>query len=195
MPSGYTADIEKGITFEKFALDCAKNFGALITMRDDPKGTKIPKFKPTSYHVKSIEKDKKEKNRLLQLTEEEKQEATNREYREKILSNKDGIHDKHVLRDKYETMLSDVRLWKPPSEGHEELKRFMVNQITESIDFDCATSYYETEVVKLSPDAWLKEKLGEIDWNIDYHEKENRKEIERVNDRNDWVEKLKNSLK
>jgi hypothetical protein len=34
MPTGYTAKIYNGVpqTFEEFALDCARTFGALITL-------------------------------------------------------------------------------------------------------------------------------------------------------------------
>ena len=47
MPTGYTCQIETGITFEQFALNCSRAFGALSNMRDDPSGTPIPnKIKP-----------------------------------------------------------------------------------------------------------------------------------------------------
>lgn len=42
MPTGYTAAIKYGITFKEFALDCARNFGACISMRDEPRETPIP---------------------------------------------------------------------------------------------------------------------------------------------------------
>jgi hypothetical protein len=36
MPTGYTEKLmEKGQTFQQFALLCARNFGALVMMRDD----------------------------------------------------------------------------------------------------------------------------------------------------------------
>ena len=38
MPTGYTADIQDGkiTTLREYALSCARAFGALIMMRDDP---------------------------------------------------------------------------------------------------------------------------------------------------------------
>ena len=38
MPTGYTLDLYNGkdITFEEFVLKCARAFGALIDMRDEP---------------------------------------------------------------------------------------------------------------------------------------------------------------
>ena len=36
MPTGYTDKIKDGITFKEYAMGCARAFGALITMRDNP---------------------------------------------------------------------------------------------------------------------------------------------------------------
>lgn len=58
MPTGYTAAVCDGkITeFPAFALQCARAFGALITMRDDAMNAPIPEeIKPdTSYYDKNI---------------------------------------------------------------------------------------------------------------------------------------------
>lgn len=37
MPTGYTSPLYEGkeISFEQFALRCARNFGALVMMRDE----------------------------------------------------------------------------------------------------------------------------------------------------------------
>lgn len=44
MPTGYTADLmEKGMEFKPFVLQCARAFGALITMRDDSLDAPSPK--------------------------------------------------------------------------------------------------------------------------------------------------------
>ena len=42
MPTGYTAGILEGETFEQYALQCAKAFGALVMMRDEPSDAPIP---------------------------------------------------------------------------------------------------------------------------------------------------------
>ncbi|VTR91619.1 unnamed protein product [Gemmata massiliana] len=40
-------------------------------------------------------------------------------------------------------MLEHVRAWEPPSTDHENLKQFMIDQLRESIDFDCRGEYRE----------------------------------------------------
>ncbi len=55
MPTGYTADIAKGITFQQYAWSCARAFGALVMMRDEPSDAPIPEaFTPSDYHVKAL---------------------------------------------------------------------------------------------------------------------------------------------
>ena len=66
MPTGYTAKLmEQGQTFPEFIMSCARAFGALIMMRDDPANAPIPeKFEPSDYHVRALKKAYVEQTRL-----------------------------------------------------------------------------------------------------------------------------------
>ena len=56
MPTGYTAWIEEGATFEEFILGCARAFGACISMRDEPLSKQIPEqFKESSYDKEKVQ--------------------------------------------------------------------------------------------------------------------------------------------
>lgn len=74
MPTGYTADLmEKGMEFKPFVLQCARAFGALITMRDDSLDAPIPeKFEPDDYHIKKLAEAIQEQKRLQSMTDDEK---------------------------------------------------------------------------------------------------------------------------
>ena len=55
MPTGYTAYVQEGATFEEFVWRCARNFGALVTMRDEPTDVPVPDaFTPSKYHLEQI---------------------------------------------------------------------------------------------------------------------------------------------
>ena len=62
MPTGYTAPIyegEENFTFKKFAMRCARNFGALIEMRGEPLDAEIDFdkcFQPSDYYKKALER-------------------------------------------------------------------------------------------------------------------------------------------
>lgn len=58
MATGYTHPVAEGTVtdFATFALDCARAFGALITIRDDPPGTPIPdEFTPSTWNAEAKE--------------------------------------------------------------------------------------------------------------------------------------------
>ena len=69
MPSGYTNKIKDDISFEEFALSCARAFGACVEMRDDPGDAKIPEeFTPSPYYKKALDDAYIEKTRLEELS-------------------------------------------------------------------------------------------------------------------------------
>ena len=58
MPTGYTADVMDGkvTDFKLFAMQCARAFGALVIMRDEPLNAEIPdEFSPSNYHFQELE--------------------------------------------------------------------------------------------------------------------------------------------
>ena len=51
MPTGYTSKIKDDITFEQYAMGCARAFDALIDMRDEASDALIPEeLTPSNYH-------------------------------------------------------------------------------------------------------------------------------------------------
>ena len=70
----------------------------------------------------------------------------------------------------------------------------MIQQITESIRFDCGTSYL-TKPKLLTATEWLNKKTEIALHDIEYHSEENAKEVQRTNERTSWVRELKNSLR
>ena len=193
MPTGYTDLIGKGQSFPEFVMSCARAFGALVTMRDEPSDAVIPdEFVPTDYYVKNIKRLKSELASIEKLTPEEVREAARLEFVDKFHQREAWRTERRILRDKYEEMLNKVNAWNPPSNDHYGLKRFMIQQIEESIRHDCWE--YDDELVEDPPDVWLSKKKEAIRKSIAYHEKEDREERERVADRNRWVRELRWSL-
>lgn len=194
MPTGYTAAItsDEGISFEDFVMNCARAFGACITMRDDPSDKEIPVFKPTDYHAKKLKEAKKELTEFKKLTKTDWEQKVKIEFSDAIKKYEIAVKENDMIKDKYNKMLEKVRKWQYPTFEHKGLKSFMINQITESIEWDCHEPEYP---VISNPEDWVNKKLKSILWNIKYHTEENEKEITRVNGRNKWVKELRESLK
>jgi hypothetical protein len=197
MPTGYTAAIANGIDFPTFALDCARAFGACVTLRDEPGGgDKIPKsFEPDNYYQGQIDRVNTQIGQLRSISPAEADRKAEQEWREEEARRIERLQEKADLRTKYETMLVKVESWIPPTSEHVGLKQFMIDQINESIRFDCSTSHLDSPVERLSGEAWLADQLSRCESELQYYEAQNKKEIERASERTAWVRALRDSLK
>ncbi|MFJ2541067.1 hypothetical protein [Pseudomonas sp. NPDC087614] len=196
MPTGYTADIKDGISFSTFALNCARAFGATITLRDEPGGgEKIPeRFEPSDYHAKALDADRETLAALESMTQRECELKAAADHTEAEVQRLSRIKEHDDLRQRYEEMLKCARLWIPPSEEHACLKEFMIQQITDSLKWDCDTSYYATPTPVLSGLEWLESAKEKTISSIAYHKKAYADEVARTEQRNTWISALRASL-
>jgi len=192
--TGYTADVVNGtITdFRAFALRCARAFGALIDMRDDPLDAEIPEtFTPhTSYYDGAISllKPKLESIRAMSAAEclHEQQrivdEITDRNQQHRKEAE---IEDARVA-----AMAASVRNWTPPTTEHEGLKNFMLEQLQMS-----GGAFYETPVpLIVSAEEWRSVRIAALEAEISWHEKARREEMDRSAGRTEWLKQLRTSL-
>lgn len=194
MPTGYTADIAKGITFEQYALGCARAFGALVMMRDDPADAEIPeRFEPSDYHVKAIVEETATLAELRGMAPDEAARGAAEDYQRELQEHRRRKQERLELKNKYNAMLAQVVKWKSPSSDHDQYKEFMISQIRESIDFDC-NERYVSEPVQLTGEEWLSKRIENSERMLEYHKRENAKEIERTESRNRWIAQLRESL-
>ena len=195
MPTGYTLDLYDGkdITFEEFVLKCARAFGVLIDMRDEPIDAPIPeRFEPSDYHLKELEKAKKRLKEIKKWDEEKAEQEAERAYREALKEREEFIKKNKLIRKRYEDMLSKVQKWKPPTIEHESLKQFMIQQLVESIEYDC---FIPEMPQRLSGEEYKEQQIKKALSDIDYHEREYAEEVNRVYERNKWLLSLRESLR
>jgi hypothetical protein len=192
MPTGYTAGITGTTTLAEFAMSCARAFGALITMRDDPADAPIPEeFAPSPYHAEQLKVAKGRLAELEAMTPEQAAPLCAADHEAAMKSWREGCAEDAATAARYRRMLALVSAWEPPTKDHVGLRDFMVQQITESIRFDC----HDREAPTLdSPEAWLAKRIESAKWNVNYHEEQGRKEVERARERTEWVRALRKSL-
>lgn len=197
MPTGYTADIEKGIDFNTFVMNCAKAFGACITLRDEPMGgDAIPEeFKPSiEYYDKAIENIRAELINFGRMSSSEIKSAYDKYYLNQELKRIKAIEQCLSLKEKYTDMLNKVIAWNPPSEEHYGLKAFMEEQLKSSIDFDCDYSFYNKPTEHTSPSVWAQRTISKLTKDLERLTDEKNKEITRAAERTKWVRQLRESL-
>lgn len=197
--TGYTHQlIEKKQTFPEFALSCARAFGALIMMRDDPMDAPIPeRFEPSAYCKEKCEEAKALVERLSAMTPQEQYAfgyaAKDEEIRTVLELHQRSNGQISVMAD----MLAQVESWEPPTEEHIELKQFMLQQLQDTIKFESMGGYYEKRLQGLrdkNPHDFYQEELASARNDIEYHQRKYQEEVEGTEKRNQWLQELRASL-
>jgi len=196
MPTGYTAKLSKGEqSFNEFAMTCARAMGACVMMRDDSFDAPIPeRFEPSDYDEKAIEKARKARDDLFKLSLEQCGRKATKAYKERVKYLNEQIVAAAENNTRYIKMRNTVTQWQPPSNDHDGLKKFMLDQLNISMDND---SYYKMELNNLEKktgEKWLNSELAKVLKDISYHRENHRKEIKRTEGRNKWISELRLSL-
>jgi hypothetical protein len=197
MPTGYTCNVQDGkITeFRDYAKACARAFGANILMRDDPADAPIEEYKPASYHFEWLESAKEKLETARKMTVAEAKTEIARRNRDTASSLLKSQEENRVTRERYETMLSKVRAWSPPTPDHTEFKNFMISQLEDSLRHDChdMTSYYCP--ITETPEEFIASEILDGIEEVLRYEQSLAEEIDRTKGRNSWNQALFQSLK
>jgi len=192
MPTGYTSNIyeNEDVSFEDFVLTCAFAFGACFHQRDDNVRDK-PKLRELDikYHLDALERAKNNKIPTKVEFEALRKEKIDEAYADM---------NKYVnLRERYESMLQKAESWNPPTPEHDGLKKFMIQQLEDSIKFDCHEEYCNNNITIWKNEKYsdyvkaLKESNKKL---IKYHTKDIEKEKKSVETTNKWITDLYGSL-
>lgn len=202
MPTAFTAPIYYGedITFEQFANSCLRNFG--IYLRFEGKCPNLSRYEipdkiyPSDYYKKKYEESKAEYEKHLATPKtKEELEAEYIVYVNGVIKgNEDRVKKNEALKNRYNAMLSKVRSWIPPSEDYKCIKDFMVNQLTDSLDFDCSHVYVENIIPK---DEWIQKQANRTDLmeSIMYNLEHYNKEIIAAEKDTQWLKTFSESIK
>lgn len=139
MPTGYTAKLmSEGQTFREFALTCARNFGACICLRDHPMDVL-----PTEDNINGDSYYKKRKSELDELllnlramTPAEFSAHGEALKKTRLEQYKNSLAAQRAEIKKVADMREQVAQWNPPTDDHEGLKAFMLQQLNLSLEDD-----------------------------------------------------------
>lgn len=197
MPTGYTSALYDGKeqTFAEFVMQCARAFGACIEMRDDPWDKPIPDefTSDDTYNIERLEVARKELAEIQAMTPAEIEKRAQEDYEAALTSHRESLERAAAIGLRYTAMLEQVNAWAPPTSDHNALKKFMVEQLTESIKHDCG-GYQPEEPRKLKAQEWLNQRLKCCRSNIAYHLEAIERERQRVEFNNKWIRELRRSL-
>lgn len=199
MPSGYTAVFEeREPSFEEFVWQCARAMGAFIHMRDDSFDApiRLPDNDFGSYHSDRLKEAVDDLQTYSVMSLETAQVKMNRDYAKMEKDARESMAKHDALRKRYENMLAKVQAWKVPSKDHEGFKKFMVDQLTQSIEWDCSNKYYveKLEAPRQSAKEWLNDMVHQAQHDIEYHTKHLAEDKGHDKSRFDWITALMNSV-
>ena len=194
MATGYTCDVLTQ-TFPEFVLRIGRAFGACVTMRDTDMSVPIPEeFKPSTWHLEALEREKRELAKVQDMTHEAIKDTLICEHKRELHRWKKRLKEEQVLEAKYLEFIEKAKKWEPPTKDHVVVREFMLEQLTTSLKHDCGYYSDQTPPVMQSPKKWKADKIAALRSSIKYHTKENKKEVERVNGRNAWVQDFRRSI-
>ena len=195
MPTGYTDKLmSEGEDFRTFALTCARAFGACVMQRDAPMDQPPKKQIRNDYHVNAV-KDARIRLAALRAMTPEQQRAKGVAMRQLAVNSARASHAKSQVENaRLDEMASQVQAWVPPTDEHKGLRDFMLDQIKISRDDPTWADKWLREAEEKTPESYFVEAISSAVRDIAYHEKELTKEMERNESRNEWIDKLYESL-
>ena len=194
MPTGYAEAIKDDITLEQYAMRCARAWGALIMMRDDPLDAPIPEeIPPTTWYKEHLKEEQDRLALLESLSIEDASSMNLMEFNKAMEVYEKRMQGKTILRQKYIAMRNKVSAWEV-SEPYLSFKSFMIEQIDTSMEGDCNVKYEQTPVL-IDTQQWLQEQIAQTQKQIAYFTEQDAEEVARCADRNAWLRGLREALR
>ena len=196
MATGYTDCVQSGkvTSFQVYALQCARAFGACTLLRDDPLSSEIPVFESSDTYKKWLEEAQEKLSIVRDMSSQEAQEHVNKLRADLVASWAAEDEERSLIRQRYEAMLEKARKFVAPTPEHESYAKFIVEQLEESIRFDCSDY---SEYRKLPPDdgdTWKQQEINSLLKDIARYEEMNNDEIVRTMSRNNWINDLRKAI-
>lgn len=195
MPTGYTAALYEGkdVSFQEFAQTC---LSAFVFANAD--GTFTKNIDEQIQYIKNIiNKNNEDIQKLLTLSDEDLDVLAQEEYDAEKTNLENSLSKVKSIKDRYENMLVEVEKWEPPTSNHVDFKNFMIDQLKNSIEFDCKVDYYEERlrnIRRLSSDEYRESTLDERYNSTKFFMNELQDVSSKTRENNVWVSDVLDSL-
>lgn len=197
MPTGYTQLLfdKPDATPADFIMRCARAMGACVMMREEPLTAPIPeKFtQDNAYHANSLKEAKDSLDAIKLMKPAQIEENLQSVYEKAEKHRLERYNEAVEVAKRFKVMREQILAWTPPTPGHQGLKDFMLQQLSTENE-DWAVEYYGNPTTKLTAAQWFKDQVEQLEKTIAYHAKEEMLEDERLQERNEWIAKLREAL-
>lgn len=193
MATGYTWAVVKGsVSFPVFARLCARAFGPLVTLRDEPLDAPLPdvieprtagfdaRIAELTADLARVEAMSADECAAAQERERETAAREAARYRER-----QELGNAHVA-----AMREQVEKWTPPTPEHDGLKSFMLQQL----DVSVAPLYEFTPPPDLPPEEWRDARKAVIMDSLSRTRRQRVDEVDRAAGATRWLRALRAAL-
>ena len=194
MPTGLTAPIyaDDSMTAEQFLWRCARHFGALGFMRDDPANASIPETVVVSpYYYEAVTTAQRQLAEIEAMSDQEVEARAHAQYEEERKFWQESRAKAVAMRRRYDALIADVETWEPPSSKHTSLKDFALTQLRNSREADCPVR--ESPEPILSVD-WREDQLTYWTDQLAYAQQRLQEKEDRAREATEWIQQLRASL-
>lgn len=204
MPTGYTAYIEDGdiTTGKEFLKLCTRAFGIAIDLKDEPLSVPTPThFEPDTYYKEKYEKALEELNEANNLTFDEAKIQMRAAYERRISDYKSWAEKEISMNQKYTKVRKEVEEWIPPTDEHQGLKQFALEQIDMSVTKQEYIDEYLERSMEIFDDSdetvekYISDNIQYCKESLDRAYKSWKEELERTEKKNIWIRKFLESIR
>jgi hypothetical protein len=186
MATGYTAAVCSGemVDLRSFVLSCARAFD--VRTKEGGEVNTAPTPLDVSDEDEAIKSAKAELRALLKLPVAEMRRRAKEEFEAALVSHAQSQADRAETKARYLAMREKVAAWKVDPVLL-RLKRFMLKQIDESIEFDC---YRWAKPRRRSATKWFDERVAALEHRIKFNQERRREAVQRHKRGNKWLAAL-----
>lgn len=197
MKTGYTDAISKGDTSAKnFIMRCARGFGALAFMRDEPLDALIPETIPEeTYYIECYERECKRLEELKAMTPEDIHREAQKEYEDNKLKWEKTVENDLAENAKYDEMIKKVEAWDCSINlDLQPLKDYALDQLRIcKTDPEWAKRHLE-DIEPQSDEDWYRYEMESCLRDISHFRDKIEKDKKWNADCNKWLSDLRKSL-
>lgn len=203
MPTGYTAFIEDGniTTGKEFLLLCSRAFGIAMEIRDEPLSVPTPTtFEPDGYYKNRYENAVKRLEAERNISFKAAKRRMRSDYDKRVEDAKRIIANMTAINERYAKVRGQVSGWIPPTENHEGIKKFALEQIDMCVNSDKMFAYYQ-EIIDTpfnDSDEAVREYIAKyieyLESDVERVKKSYNEEVERANEKTQFMKEFIESL-
>lgn len=193
MPTGYTYYIEEeeNPTFEGFFWRCARAFGGVAVDYTQSNSPIVGEHTIPEYKLRWLAEAEERLIQARKLSFKDAQKEVDKQYRDALQYWERTEADRQKKLAKYDRILASVYAWEPPTPTHENVKKFMIEQIEISTEFMRKPS---AKPKKWKADEWLAFQIVGAHDDVQRYKDEIEKAKQAARKSNEWLQALKDSV-